>query len=69
MAKAYKCDRCGKLYEDNLRYSVTNGDMQVQLSGIAIYTAGYSIHKSYDLCDDCIGMLREFLRVPGERND
>ena len=58
MSKAYKCDRCGKFYEENIishenerRYLVTKnakGDGMIR-------------EHDFDLCGECQEMLEKFL--------
>lgn len=66
MAKAIKCDRCGAYYDKNERFVVLrNGSTRVD--GIATTTLNGFYHKSYELCDDCLEKLREFLGVENYR--
>ena len=53
MSKAYKCDRCGKLYES---YKVTVNDSTI------IYIDGYA----QDLCKECISKLRVWFFEEGK---
>ena len=65
MAKAYKCDRCGKFYEENIishenerRYLVTknvNGDGMIR-------------EHDFDLCGDCQTELEKFLAYRSLKN-
>lgn len=54
MAKAYKCDRCGKYYDKNFPVE----DMSV------VHRFGYTNEKAYHLCGDCGDRLVEFMN-PG----
>jgi len=61
MAQAYKCDRCGKLYEKYLtprRYIEITHDLHP-----------YGIH-TLDLCDECQAELLKWLEpyTEGKRN-
>ncbi len=51
MANAYKCDRCGKLFERDRRPSLT---IQQQYS----YCFG---NTTYDLCPSCQEKLEKFI--------
>ena len=58
MAKAYKCDRCGKFYEENIishenerRYLVTKN----------VKGDGMIREHDFDLCGDCQDALEKFL--------
>ena len=58
MAKAYKCDRCGRFYEENIishenerRYLVTKN----------VKGDGMIREHDFDLCGDCQCMLEKFL--------
>lgn len=58
MANAYKCDRCGKLYEnyDGIRV-VENGNgynIMILAKGVNTYT--------YDLCPGCMQKLVDFIK-------
>ena len=56
MADAKKCDRCGKFYEGNeVRYSE---------KGLVVCNK----HYEYDLCEDCLKDLDEFM-ILKEEND
>ena len=58
MAKAYKCDRCGRFYEEDIishenerRYLVTKN----------VKGDGMIREHDFDLCGDCQCMLEKFL--------
>lgn len=58
MAKAYKCDRCGKFF---VRKSDLSGG---ELSGVGLFLAGLRPGwnpPKIDLCYECIEPLRAFL--------
>ena len=60
MAKAKKCDRCGKYYDGNTRFPVDqHGDIYIE-SVMTMTTGGYH-YKNYDLCDDCIKDFKKFI--------
>lgn len=65
MSKAKKCDRCGKYYTDckdmSLRYK--DGTVNYITLG-SIYNSGYGIN--FDLCNDCVTELFEFLHISNE---
>lgn len=60
MSKAIKCDRCGSFYEENEKLTVNN-EGRTTLSGITTVTANNRCYKYYDLCDECLDDLIEFL--------
>lgn len=64
MAKALKCDRCGKYYDRNHKVVETKGK-KIPVSGMAFVNGGtyYTMHN--DLCDECLGQLAEFLNMVG----
>lgn len=54
---AHKCDRCGKYYDKNKRFSAEydNGPYVVGVRARCKNSNGtYSNDIAYDLCDDCI---------------
>lgn len=65
MAKALKCDRCGKYYDKN-RTCIEYKGKKIHLEGMAFANGGgyYTMHK--DLCDECIDQLVEFFDTVGE---
>ena len=54
MANVKKCDRCGSIYS-------------VAKCGFAKFHGNWRA-KSYDLCDDCIKELEEFLKGAKPKN-
>lgn len=62
MAKALRCDRCGKYYDKNHKVVETKGK-KIPVSGAAFVNGGthYTMHK--DLCDDCLDQLAEFFNT------
>lgn len=68
MAKAKKCDRCGKYYDKNIKHRKTcNGNTYID--GIKFTLSnGYAIDK-IDLCDECINKLKELLEGETENAD
>ena len=52
MAKAKKCDRCGKYYDSNI--SVVNG--------VALSTISGRFVEFKDLCDSCISEFKIFMK-------
>ena len=62
MAKALRCDRCGKFYDRNHKV-VENEGKKIHLQGIAFVNGGgyYTMHR--DLCDECLDQLVEFFNT------
>ena len=61
MARARKCDRCGKLYESyKTKYDGTN------VNGITMVNIDddryYFKHKLMDLCPECMKEFQDWLR-------
>lgn len=61
MANAKKCDRCGSYYDKNTKHRTTGRVIGGMISGIQTETRLGEKDCSYDLCDDCITDLFEFL--------
>lgn len=64
MAKAIKCDRCGKYFDrHNGKHRIEGND----ITGIAMVESSMMINlmycQKYDLCDDCIDALQKFMGV------
>ena len=58
MAKAMKCDRCGKYYDGNELYKIRRYNERM----VGICFEGHThIDHSIDLCDDCLKALIKFL--------
>jgi hypothetical protein len=59
MATARKCDRCGKYYDENkkYRYDLTMGTV----IGLRFETRQGFNSSRIDLCDECLGKIKEFL--------
>lgn len=65
MSKAKKCDRCGKYYTDCKDMSLRHIDRTVNYITLgSIYNSGYGI--DFDLCNDCVTELFEFLHISNE---
>ena len=65
MSKAKKCDRCGKYYTDCKDMSLRHRDRTVNYITLgSIYNSGYGI--DFDLCNDCVTELFEFLHISNE---
>ena len=64
MANAYKCDRCGALYEP---YGHSFGDRKAKFSCMAIASSDvwgpYDATVRYDLCPGCVRAILDFLTV------
>lgn len=58
MARARKCDRCNKYYDNNERYKTHNYGEKIV--GIRFEGSG-NVDRPIDLCDDCLGELINFL--------
>lgn len=54
MARAYKCDRCGKLYENN---DIRRDDLVLTTLGLTYQ------HKIYELCPDCRQELQDWFDI------
>lgn len=59
MATARKCDRCGKYYDENKKYRYDLGIGTV--IGLRFETLNGNISSRIDLCDECLGKIKEFL--------
>lgn len=62
MASAKKCDRCGKYYDDNQAHTTGTNFGQSRIDGMAFTTTNGAYCKENDLCDECIGLLKEWLK-------
>lgn len=64
MARAMKCDRCGKFYayyDGNIEFKnseLSNGVILINRD----LDNGYWERKSYDLCIDCMRKLEKFIK-------
>lgn len=62
MAKAYQCDRCFNYYTANKECHVPGRPTSVLATGITIEdTSPQQSSKKYELCDDCLEQLFDFL--------
>lgn len=59
MADAKKCDRCGNFYIEKDKQSEING---LRVGYIKLYRSNGDYIKKYDLCDDCVTALLEFMK-------
>lgn len=59
MAIARKCDRCGKYYDENKKYRYDLGMGTVM--GLRFETLNGVDSSRIDLCDECLGKIKEFL--------
>ena len=59
MAIARKCDRCGKYYDENKkdRYNLVMGTV----IGLRFETLEGFNSSRIDLCDECLGKIKNFL--------
>lgn len=62
MATAKKCDRCGKYYDDNQQYPGSHNGYKSIIDGMSFTMKNGSLEQTYDLCDDCITLLKEWLK-------
>lgn len=59
MAIARKCDRCGKYYDENKKYRY---DLVMKaVIGLRFETLEGFNSSRIDLCDECLGKIKEFL--------
>lgn len=65
MATAKKCDRCGKYYDDNQQYPASGNGYKSIIDGMAFTMKNGGLKQAYDLCDECITLLKEW--VKGEK--
>lgn len=59
MAKAYKCDRCKRYFDE--RGKNYNEVVDGEYDGIALYDSDKFTSVRFDLCPDCLGKLAMFL--------
>lgn len=59
MATARKCDKCGKYYDENKKYRYDFGMGTV--IGLRFETINDNNSSRIDLCDECLGKIKEFL--------
>lgn len=57
MAIARKCDRCGKYYDENKKYNLVIGTV----IGLRFETLEGFNSSRIDLCDECLGKIKNFL--------
>lgn len=62
MANAKKCDRCGKYYDKNETYPTDTNYGKSRIDGMAFTSTNGECCKAHDLCDECIGLLKEWLK-------
>lgn len=61
-----KCDRCGKHYEENHNILGKDNEAGHEINGIITYRRSVSMRlpdEVFDLCDDCLAELYEFMKV------
>ena len=63
MSKAYKCDRCGKYYDENVKHTNPYKVLDcLHLVGIHIIDELENSAIEYDLCDDCLTAFKKFMK-------
>lgn len=62
MSKAKKCDRCGKFYEKNVVMKSKGSFLGSTIGGINTATEEGKTDEHFDLCDDCIKRLGEWMK-------
>ena len=62
MSKAKKCDRCGKFYEKNVVMESKGSVLGSTIGGINTATKEGKTDEHFDLCDDCIKRLGEWIK-------
>lgn len=64
MARAMKCDRCGKLYEYYAGYKEFKNSEKANGFLLIDRDADFSYwsRRSYDLCQDCMRKLIKFIK-------
>lgn len=58
MAKALKCDRCGKFYTLNEKQVHVDG---TRIDYVKLFRSDGAFGPTFDLCDDCVKKLMIFL--------
>lgn len=61
MADAKKCDRCGKYYDKNEKHETSGKIHGRKLAGVKTIDTNDCWYNHFDLCDDCLTDLFEFL--------
>lgn len=62
MARAYKCDSCGKFYTEN-KLVIPSFNENVVINYIKIGSISHSKSIDYDLCDECLEKILNILHV------
>lgn len=62
--QAKKCDRCGKFYTENENKYIRCCN---SVDRVSVCASG-NVYDTYDLCDDCVNQLMEFLNEGGDNN-
>ena len=62
--KALKCDRCGRYYEKNVLVKSKGSVIGSVIGGIYTRTKDGKADEPFDLCDDCIKSLFEWMKEP-----
>lgn len=62
MASAKKCDRCGKYYDKNEQHQACSNGYKSIINGVAFTMKNGELAETYDLCDDCIARMKEWLK-------
>lgn len=61
MAKAYQCDRCLWYYSANKDVIPRGLPTDKVAKGVKIVTVQDNVARYYELCDDCLRKLMDFL--------
>lgn len=68
MASAYQCDRCMQYYTQNKEVVPIGLPSSVVATGVTINTTDSARFKKYDLCDNCLKELTDWLMFRTTKN-
>lgn len=63
--KAYQCDRCFRYYTEN-KDVIPRGLQSNAVAKTITITCKNEAHKTYELCDECLRRINDFLNYVGE---
>lgn len=65
MAKAYKCDRCGELYEkyDGVKFDIQGN----KYTKVSLVNEAYC--RTFDMCQNCMTKLMIFMKTPYDEEE